>query len=153
MATAIKEANGAFVKNPQRRNNHEPKLACKAPRASKLVTDSKDAHRMWKWCCKVMNEMRILTEVEQQLIETYSLIYAELVENIRLLREEGSVIETAKGITRNPRAAHVRSLRDQQIKLLPEMGLTPSSRTRLHAAPDEEQDIFAQLMEQRKNLN
>jgi P27 family predicted phage terminase small subunit len=152
-ATAIKEAEGAFVKDPQRRNHQEPKLPMKAPRRPESLKGDKVAQSMWRWLVKNLSEMRVITEADQQLMESYCLTYSRIMEDEFALRKEGNVIETERGPKRNPRAINLVSNRSAQLKMLAELGLTPSARTRLKATPEEETDVFAELMKRRESLN
>ncbi len=88
------------------------------------------------------------------LIESYAFNYASIVVNRKLVKEEGEIVPGARGgMVRNPRVVVLSTQLDRQLKMLVEMGLTPSARTRVQAAPEEEEDIFASLIKQRECLN
>lgn len=152
-ATAVKEASGAFVKDPQRRNEAEPQLDMKAPEQPESINGDQVAEKMWAHLVHILTEMRVITEADSQLMEAYCLTYSRIMEDEAAIRVEGNVIETERGPKRNPRAVNLNANRAAQLKMLAEMGLTPSSRTRLKAVPKEEEDIFATLLKQRESLN
>lgn len=153
-ATAIKEQGGAFAINPNRRNVREPKVKPVAPRVPPMVKACKIAHAKWKHVVKLLTEMKVISTADQDLIESYSLAYKEIMENVEALRLEGQLVVGSRGdMVKNPRTSIVKGLREHQHKLLAEMGLTPSARTRLQARPDEEVDVLTELIKRRASLN
>lgn len=153
-ATAVKEAEGSFTRHPERRNHLEPVVKVERPEPSENIKSDPASLAAFNHVVDCLVEMRVAASVDRDLIEAYAAVYVELWENVLAMRQEGQVVDGARGgMVRNPRAVIVGTLRNQQVKMLAEMGLTPSSRSRLKAAPDDSEDIFAQLMKKRESLN
>jgi P27 family predicted phage terminase small subunit len=153
-ATAIKEGNGAFVKDPQRKNHEEPRLPMSEPECSEAIKENPEAFAKWKQVIGWLTEMRVIASVDHDLIETYAMTYAEMMENTKLVQQEGHCIEGAKGLmVRNPRTVVLANQRATVLKMIAELGLSPSSRTRLKAAPQQEEDVFGELMKRMESLN
>lgn len=152
--TATKEAEGAYVKNPQRRNEQEPVLEVGRPIPPDCVKEDPVALAKWVEVVGWLEEMRVITKVERDLVGQYAMLYSEVERETVLVRKEGSVVIGAAGApVRNPRAVVLANLRAQQLKLLVEMGLTPSARSRLKAAPKEEDGMLAELIKRMESLN
>lgn len=146
-ATAIKVAEGAFEKNPQRRNHQEPRPALGDPSIPEHVASDPVAKRRWDWVCEQLRSMNLLHKTDEGLIAGYCLDYSMMISlwehvkggNVSHLNEKGNV-------STKPEANQFHKFSDRCLKREAEMGLTPSARTRLHAPQAEEEDVFGEWL-------
>jgi P27 family predicted phage terminase small subunit len=148
LATATKEASGAFRKNPQRRNASEPTVQRGWPAKPETVETDDIASAQWDELCGTLDDMGILTVSDKSLLAMYCQTYAEYIRLHRHIRENGCVLVNVQGNeTTSPQASQVHKYADRLIKLMAEMGLTPSSRSRIVAPKkDDDDDPMAELL-------
>ena len=147
LANAIKEASGAFAKDPQRRNADEPKPKLGRPRIPDAVESDPTAKSRWHWVCDQLESMNLLAVTDQGLIAGYCLDYSMMLALWEVIKG-GQVSETDKdGRTKlKPEANQFHTYSDRILKREAELGLTPSSRSRLKAPQNEEEDAFEQWL-------
>lgn len=143
LASAVKEASGAFLKDPQRRNKNEPKAKRGWPDKPEMIKADAIASDCWDRVCKTLDELNILTVADAYMLEAYCIDYSQwrwLVESCK----EGRVIAmNEKGnISTSPEATQVHKYADRLLKRQSELGLTPSARSRLHTPEKQEEDPF-----------
>lgn len=154
MASATKETLGTFAANPQRRNHEEPQVIHDRPAASEIVQSNERALAKWNHACDLLETMKILSTADHDMLEQYCLIYARLIECEMDMASEDVLLVGAKGnMVRNPRLVVIAKLQDQQLKLLREMGLTPSARSALKASPEAFSDPFDKWQKRLESLN
>ncbi len=131
--TAIKQLRGSAKKDPQRINANEPKPQQKKTRKPAWITDqhAKDA---WKYYSELLDELGVITVADKMAMEQLAVAYANWRRCQADVDQRGAVVMNDKGTpTRNPNDIAARDWYDRTLKLLLEFGLTPSSRTRIHA--------------------
>jgi len=91
--------------------------------------------------------MRVITPADRAALAAYSVVYGRWCEAERMVAEKGMlVLGVEKKPIQNPYLSVARQTLDQMIRLCAELGLTPSSRTRLQAAPvEKEADLASEL--------
>ena len=94
-----------------------------------------------------MESMSILTQADQSVLALYCSTYAQwrwLAEYVK----EGNVREISEkgGVTTSPEAQQVHKYADRLVKLMAELGLTPSARSRIRVVGDEPQDAFTEWL-------
>lgn len=140
-ASAILEAEGAYRKNPQRRNKNEPRAERGYPEKPPVVESCELASEQWDELCKTLDELGILTVADKSLLAMYCQTYAEYIKLHRHIAEHGCKVFNDKGnASQSPEAIQIHRYADRLIKLMSEMGLTPSSRTRIVAPKKEEEE-------------
>ena len=152
LSTAVHEAQGSFKKNPQRKNKSEPEAIPGVPSVPDSIEADSVAVAKWFHICGLLSQMRVITQSDSDLIESYCTTYSLYRSSLEHVREHGQVIDvlTQHGskLGRNPASVELHACMDKMLKLLAEMGLTPASRSKLHAAPKEEEaDPFQQLLD------
>ena len=154
-ATAVKEASGALKKNPQRRNTREPKPVLGAPPMPPTVRVDKIAKEQWTELCNLLAGMNILTTADSGVMAMYCTTYSEWIKAYEHVREHGVSCLTAAGsMTTSPEASNWHKLSDRIIRLFAELGLTPSSRSRIKAPElSETENPFTDLLERFSGLN
>ena len=130
-AVEVQEASGAFIKDPQRRPKSIVKADAKAPEMPKVISNDKVAKEVWLETCEVLRESGILSKTDTHLLTHYVLTYAEWVKCAEHIQRHGHEDENGKT---SPQSTAYFKLAAQHTKLLPELGLSPSSRARLSVA-------------------
>ena len=147
LANAVKEASGAFVKHPERRNADEPKPKLGRPRIPDAVEDDPTAKSRWHWVCDQLESMNLLAVTDQGLIAGYCLDYSMMLALWEVIKGGQVSDMDEKGRTKlKPEANQFHTYSDRILKREAELGLTPSSRSRLKAPQSEEEDEFAQWL-------
>ena len=131
--TAVKEIEGTFEKNPQRRNEREPVAPDGAPDCPDYLCDL--AKIEWWYMCNVLDEMGLLSRADRAALEIYCQTFAQWREACQMVAKEGAVVQmqTKAGIItkRNPFDIIRERNAATCARLLAEFGLTPSSRSRV----------------------
>lgn len=147
LSSATKEASGAFAKNPQRRNAEEPKPKLGRPKIPDAVEDDPVAKSRWYWVCEQLESMNLLAVTDQGLIAGYCLDYSMMLSLWEVIKGGQVSDMDEKGRTKlKPEANQFHTYSDRILKREAELGLTPSSRSRLKAPQTEEEDEFAQWL-------
>lgn len=115
--TALKVASGTAEHNPQRMNPNEPQPPIGAPPKPEFVDPV--ASQAWDDCCRWLADCQLLTVVEAGLIRAYAENWADYSRLRKAWLRDGKY---------SPGYRHTK---DSNLKLLAEMGLTPSSRSRV----------------------
>jgi len=147
-ARAVKELNGAAEANPHRVNYNEPKGIRGFPVAPEVVASDPVAMQCWHTMCHQLDEMDLLVTSDLYVLQVAATSYSQMTALNKELSGGRVTIENSKGdLVAHPAAMHFHRFQSTFVKCLGELGLTPSSRLRLHA-PDPEQDAddFAQWL-------
>ena len=151
LATEIKKATGAYVKNPQRENKSAPAADGIAPQMPKWFRN----YEKKKWAELVIDLTAngVISSDTREILIAYCTAYSDWMEAREKVRETGLALEGVdKGgnvqITRNTYVTEMSKFRDQMNRLLPEFGLTPASRQKLTSLKldDDKDDPFASIM-------
>lgn len=152
LAQEVKEATGAFRKNPQRKAKTAPTADGVSPIPPKGIC--KVAKSKWKELIKDLQRNGVLSADTREMLVSYCTIFAKWMEARQKVEETGLAIESVDKmgqlvISRNPYVSEMHKFRDQLNKLLPEFGLTPASRQKLTSMKldDKKEDPFAKIME------
>lgn len=132
LATKVKEENGSFKKDPQRKNQREPESSKAEPIMPKHLC--KSAKRIWKQTCDILKEMGMLSKTDSHLIEHYCICYAEYLKLYQIVQMEGHISDSGNSV--GPASTAMTRLASEHIKLVNELGLTPASRSKL-VLPDD----------------
>jgi P27 family predicted phage terminase small subunit len=103
---------------------------------------SKAAKREWAYIVPKLAKLRIVTELDRAVLESYCSAYGRWRETEEVLKDEPSILrvvtERAEDgtalksyVTQNPLLAVANRARKQMHEALAELGLSPSSRTRV----------------------
>lgn len=146
-ASALKEASGAFKKDPQRRNLDEPTPVVGRPPMPAPIAEDEIARDCWNRVCDELQSMRVLTKADYAILEIYCMDYSQYRWLSQLVRD-GSVREIgAKGtVVTSPEAQQVHKYADRMLKALAELGLTPSARTKIKVVTSKDDDPFSEWL-------
>ena len=152
LAPEVHEAKGTFNVHPERRNKRAPKSDNARPK----MPDDFDEHEKKKWgqLCKILEKNRVMSTDLVEILTAYCTAYGGWMRARDAVRKTGIVIiektpdGKIKDIKRNPFSVELHKYRDQMNKLLPELGLTPASRSRVSSTDpgDSEDNPFAEIM-------
>jgi P27 family predicted phage terminase small subunit len=108
-----------------------------------------DGEHLWRTLGKLLLDAGLLTDGDTLALEMLCTAYARMQRaNRKVIETGGEVVksETSGGLYQNP-WLHVANRAWEQCKsMLGQFGLTPSERTRVMAAIEEEEDDLAQLL-------
>jgi P27 family predicted phage terminase small subunit len=151
IAAEIKEATGAFRKDPQRRNKAAPKANGQSPQIPNWFGDVEA--QKWNELSVDLKTNGVLSSDTREVLVAYCTTYAKWIEAREKVANTGLAIEGFdkdgnRTITRNAYVSEMNKFREQLNKLLPELGLTPASRQKLTSLKldDKKEDPFAKIM-------
>jgi len=131
----IAAVDGTHKNNPERKKSIVPTRS-ERPDPPLLIQGDELALALWHETCDQLSFMGFLTLEDKPIIESYVLNYALLLGCIQNLRESGDIDTTREGGSRaSGHATNYQRYMQTHIKLLSELGLTPSARVKL--APPE----------------
>jgi P27 family predicted phage terminase small subunit len=141
----LRELEGNPGKRPL--NPSEPQPERKRPKCPAHL--DAEARREWRRLAPILERMRVLTEADEIALGNLCTQYATLIKAQRLLDKSGLLFKTRSGyVQQSPLVAIVASCVDQVNKLCREFGLTPASRTRIQAAPEDPRSSMDRIWEQ-----
>ncbi len=129
--SSVLKARGTYRKHRRRDEQPGRPGAPSAPRWLGPV-----ARAEWRRLVPRLLERGLVEVVDQSTLLAYVTAYAELVDAEQILALEGSTVVTARGgLQLSPQVRRATMARQQLIRAAAEFGLSPSARTRVHAAP------------------
>jgi P27 family predicted phage terminase small subunit len=140
----------AVAGNPGRRqlSDDEPVYIVpeRVPYAPRNLTD--EARQEWRRVAALLMRARVLTEADLTALTLYCDAYGRWIEARRKVTEAGPVLKSAAtgALYDNPYVYHANRAHEQMLKLMVEFGMTPSSRTRVHAIAPERDRSLAELL-------
>ena len=157
LAAEVKDASGAYRKNPQRRNKSAPIADGTRPEMPKWFKAREK--EKWNELCELLEGNRVMSKDTVEIMVAYCTAYGSWRAARDKVAKTGLAIEGVDKqgnvtITRNAYVTEMNKFRDQMNKLLPEFGLTPASRQKLVAAkPEQEESAFSALLERMQGRN
>ena len=143
--TALKVLEGNPGKRPL--NKNEPKPEKKAPKCPSWLEP--EAKKEWRRMSKILEELGILTEIDASAFSGYCQAYARWKEAEEFLTKHGTIFKTSSGyIQQVPQVSIAQTYLKIMKDFCSEFGLTPSARSRIHAAVDKKDtdDEMEQLL-------
>ena len=144
LPTKLKIVHGTLRKG--RQNAHEPEVLVEIPRCPRELSPA--AKKEWKRIAPELASMGLLSRIDRAALALYCDSYGRWLEAVASLQKFGVVIKAPSGYpVQSPYVAIANKSGEQVRLLLSEFGLSPSSRTRVHATPlIDEDDEFERLM-------
>jgi P27 family predicted phage terminase small subunit len=128
--TNIKALRGTV--RADRGNPHEAKPKSDVPVCPSDL--SAEAKREWRRVTKELAPLGLLTRIDRAALAGYCQAWATWIEAQAALRQYGVVIKSPNGYPmQSPYMAVANKAFDQMRLMLAEFGMSPSSRTRVHA--------------------
>lgn len=130
----IKLAEGAHLKNPKRFKNEPPATSSTEP----VMPDDLSAAARQEWGRQetLMRAAGMWSATYQVTIELYCETYASYLNAREQVRKSGiAIMQRDKNgnvqVKRNPFSVELHKYKEETLKLLTELGMTPSSRNRV----------------------
>lgn len=144
--TRLKLISGNPGKRPL--NRHEPKPPSALPTCPSHLNPTGKAE--WKRLIHALDRLGMITDLDRSALAAYCQAYGKWVEAERKARETPPLIRTPAGyIQPSPWLGIANKNLELMHKFMTELGLSPSSRTRVAASgpgrQDREDNPFAQL--------
>lgn len=132
--TALKIANGNPGKRPLNMNEPTPDPAI--PMCPSHLDDL--AREEWDRVSYELYEIGILSNIDRAVLANYCIAWSRSIQ-AELKLQDGNLVLTGKdgGVYQSPWLAVANKAHEQTVKYASELGMTPSSRTRLNANPSE----------------
>ncbi len=125
------EANGSYRKNPNRRPPNPIAGSVGIPIKPDFVEIDETASAVWDETVSVLKDCNILSQTDAHLLTNYVVTYSEWKKAAIYVAKHGHENENGKTSTQS---VTFHKLADRHLKLLGELGLSPSSRARLSVA-------------------
>jgi P27 family predicted phage terminase small subunit len=97
-----------------------------------------EAIKQWEKYAPDLEQVGLLTKIDGPALGILCDLYAEIKKASAKIKKEGAVIKTLYGPKRNPWVDILNKARELAMKMQSEFGMTPSSRSRVKAAPKKE---------------
>ena len=130
LPTKLKVLRGTLRKH--RTNANEPRVHAEIPRCPTEL--SAVAKREWRRIAPELAALGLLASIDRTALALYCDAYARWVEAIRAVEEFGVVIKSHTGFPMQSPYLAIANKAGEQIRLLlAEFGMSPASRSRVHA--------------------
>ena len=135
----------AGTQRADRMNKNEPNPKVEIPRCPSHLSD--EAKREWRRVAKDLAVVGLLTRIDRAALAAYCQAWGRWVEAEEALRKHGVMVKSPNGYPmQSPYLAVANKAMEQMRALLAEFGMSPSSRTRVHAEPVLEDDPFEEFL-------
>lgn len=134
--------------NPGKRrlNDAEPKPAAKTPTCPACL--GAEARKEWQRLARELGGLGLLTRLDRGVLAAYCQAHALWVEAVASIGRYGTMVKSPNGFPmQSPYVAVANKQVDIMIRLAAELGMTPSSRSRIRVgerAPEDPFDAFLQ---------
>jgi P27 family predicted phage terminase small subunit len=147
LPTKLKFVRGTLRKG--RTNTREPVLPVEIPRCPAHL--SREAKREWKRVSVELADCGLLTRIDRAALALYCEAWGRWIEAEKALRTYGVMVKAPSGFPmQSPYLAIANKAMEQIRALLSEFGMSPSSRTRVHAVDvADDDDPLEQLLRRR----
>jgi P27 family predicted phage terminase small subunit len=142
--TRLKALEGTL--RSDRRNPNEPETKPAIPRCPTHL--GSEAKREWRRLAPQLARLGLLSKIDREALALFCQAWARWVEAEEALKRYGVMVKSPNGFPmQSPYLAVANKAMEQMRALLAEFGMSPSSRTRVHATPQiDEDDPMEQLL-------
>jgi P27 family predicted phage terminase small subunit len=136
--------------NPGKRrlNDAEPRPAAKAPPCPACLGD--EARKEWQRLSKELAALGLLTGLDRNLLAAYCQAHALWVEAVSSIGRYGTMVKSPNGFPmQSPYVAVANKQVDIMVRIAAELGMTPSSRTRIRVGDKPPEDPFEAFLQDR----
>jgi P27 family predicted phage terminase small subunit len=146
LAPEVHEHNGSYRKNPNRENKERPVIDGLSPEPPEWFGDLE--LEVWHALCADLEQKGIQDTSNRELLVAYCTAYVGWFECRKMVTENAYTVMDSQGnVRRHPVATDMHKFREQMNKIIPEFGLSPSSRSRLVSLKqDEDKNPFGELL-------
>lgn len=145
LPTVVKLVRGNPGKRPLNENEPQPEKIRRIPQPPSALKGNKVATATWKKLARKLMDMRVLGDVDVYALEQLCSWYARWHSAEAMLQKHGDVIPTSNNnLIQSPYLPIARRASEMMLKFMAELGLTPSSRSRvdLWQANGDSDDLF-----------
>lgn len=132
--TRLKKLAGNPGKRKLNEREPEPPVPSTLPAPPDFL--NKEGKREWMRAGRILLDAKVLTEADLAALAAYSALYSRLAEAERNLVKEGPIVKVNGYPTLNTWLTVAKQCLKQMRAYMAELGLTPSSRTRIAAEPE-----------------
>lgn len=127
------------------RHDDEPKPKLGTPRCPKWL--DKEARAEWRRVAPELTRMGVLAQIERGALTGYCTAWSDFRACREAVERDGRTILQVTGVVEdevvgkiasNPEMKHMKDARLDMLRFAQDLGLTPASRTRVHAKPVEQ---------------
>lgn len=140
---------GSFLKHPERENKLAPVANGKEPDMPSYFNE--DEKQKWAELLEDMRGNGIVSSDLREIMIAYCSAYGGWMKSRRMVERLGVVLVTktdsGTDVKRNPFSVELHKYRDEMNRLLPELGLTPSARSKMVANLPPKEDEFMQWLQ------
>ena len=148
LPTRLKMVRGTLRNG--RTTGHEPVLPVEIPRCPAHL--GREAKREWKRVSQELAGYGLLTRIDRAALALYCEAWGRWVEAEGALRKYGAMIKAPSGFPmQSPYLAMANKAMEQIRAMLTEFGMSPSSRTRVHAVPPPREDNALDELRRRRD--
>jgi P27 family predicted phage terminase small subunit len=136
--------------NPGKRrlNDAEPQPVAKAPACPPCLGE--EASKEWQRLAKELAELGLLTGLDRNLLAAYCQAHALWVEAVASIGRYGTMVKSPNGYPmQSPYVAVANKQVEIMVRIAAELGMTPSSRTRIRVGPKGPEDPFGAFLQHR----
>ena len=145
--TKLKVLEGNPGKRPL--NNKEPVPDSDLPSSPPHLDDV--GRQEWDRVASELKELGILTGIDMAVFAAYCHSYSVWVDATIKIQKSGTIIKAPSGYpVQNPLVSVARNAQNQMLKALVELGMTPSSRSRITIEPKEKKNA---ILDRKKRKN
>lgn len=140
--------------NPGKRpfNQDEPKPKSGIPAMPKWLKSYPIAVKEWKRESRELNDMGVMTTADCGTLAMRVFLAAEIQRLAAEIKVEGYTISGEEGEKRNSKVSDLKTFISEYRAFGNLLGLDPSSRVKLRAAPKKEKSSLEKFMEQKKRV-
>jgi P27 family predicted phage terminase small subunit len=150
IATEVHRAKGSYALNPQRENKNEPKPIREAPAKPETLMGDSVASDKWDSLCVILDQLGLIAQTDADLMELFCITFSQYRRLLKEVNENGFTETNQHGESkRSPIVIEYRNSVEVLRRLIPEFGLSPSSRSRLVSVKKEEKTDFQKWLEKR----
>jgi P27 family predicted phage terminase small subunit len=134
--TRLKVLSGTL--RSDRTNADEPEIVAEIPACPRQL--SATARKEWRRVARDLADMGLLSTFDRAALAGYCQAWATWIEAQESLQKYGVIIKSPSGyLMQSPYLAVANKAFEQMRLMLAEFGMSPSSRTRVHATPKEQE--------------
>jgi P27 family predicted phage terminase small subunit len=126
-------------------NDSEPVVTLGGFSCPRYLND--EAKREWHRVVRDLKDAGVLGRVDRATLEGYCVSYARWRVAEKEIEAEGITVTGPKGgVMKNPAVTVAVQERTLMLKFMSELGMTPSSRSRLHVEPKTDRPTLAEVL-------
>jgi P27 family predicted phage terminase small subunit len=136
--------------NPGKRrlNDAEPRPSPRVPTCPACLGD--EARKEWRRLARELAELGLLTGLDRGLLAAYCQAHAMWVEAVSSIERYGTMVKSPNGYPmQSPYVAVANKQVEIMVRIASELGMTPSSRTRIQVGEPTPADPFEAFLQGR----